>query len=66
MPELQSQVRDRRANWKQSLVVLREAKAAGVQITKTSIMLGLVGCCRLTVSKPVLKAPMVSALEATI
>jgi len=26
----------------------------------------MVGRCRLTVSKPVLKAPMVSALEATI
>jgi len=27
---------------------------------------GLVGRCELTVSRPVLKAPMVSALEATI
>ena len=27
---------------------------------------GVVGRCRLTVSKPVLKAPMASALEATI
>ena len=27
---------------------------------------GVVGRCRLTASKPVLKAPMVSALEATI
>ena len=33
-------VRDRRANWKQSLAVLRAAKAAGARITKTSIMLG--------------------------
>jgi len=27
---------------------------------------GMVGRCRLTLSKPVLKAPMVSALEAII
>lgn len=33
-------VRDRRANWKQSLGVLTAAKDAGVSITKTSIMLG--------------------------
>ncbi|KAK9830524.1 hypothetical protein WJX72_012228 [[Myrmecia] bisecta] len=33
-------VRDRRANWKQSLKVLRAAKAAGARVTKTSIMLG--------------------------
>eukprot|EP00775_Hariotina_reticulata_P013318 gene13318-13447_t len=37
---LQGVVRDRRANWKQSLGVLSAAKEAGVQITKTSIMLG--------------------------
>ena len=34
-------VRDRRANWKQSLGVLRRAKAAGAEVTKTSLMLGL-------------------------
>lgn len=33
-------VRDRRANWAQSLEVLRVAKAAGAAVTKTSIMLG--------------------------
>jgi lipoate synthase len=37
---LQSVVRDRRANWQQSLGVLAAAKDAGVGITKTSIMLG--------------------------
>jgi len=37
---LQGVVRDRRANWQQSLGVLSAAKDAGVQITKTSIMLG--------------------------
>jgi lipoate synthase len=37
---LQGVVRDRRANWQQSLGVLSAAKEAGVQITKTSIMLG--------------------------
>jgi hypothetical protein len=31
-----------------------------------AISLALVGQCRLTVSKPVFQAPMVSALEATI
>ncbi|WIA37540.1 hypothetical protein OEZ86_014447 [Tetradesmus obliquus] len=40
VPRLQSVVRDRRANWEQSLSVLRAAKELGVQITKTSIMLG--------------------------
>ena len=33
-------MRDRRANWEQSLATLRAAKAAGACITKTSIMLG--------------------------
>ncbi len=33
-------MRDRRANWEQSLATLRAAKAAGARITKTSIMLG--------------------------
>jgi lipoic acid synthetase len=37
---LQPVVRDRRANWKQSLGVLAAAKDAGASITKTSIMLG--------------------------
>jgi biotin synthase-like enzyme len=37
---LQPVVRDRRANWTQSLGVLAAAKDAGVAITKTSIMLG--------------------------
>lgn len=40
VPRLQSVVRDRRANWAQSLATLRAAKAAGVRVTKTSIMLG--------------------------
>lgn len=34
-------VRDRRANFRQSLKVLQWAKEAGVRITKTSIMLGV-------------------------
>ena len=34
-------VRDRRAKWAQSLEVLRRAKAAGAEVTKTSVMLGL-------------------------
>ena len=38
---VQGAVRDRRANWQQSLGVLRAAKAAGVRLTKTSIMLGV-------------------------
>ena len=37
---VQGRVRDRRANYEQSLAVLREAKACGVY-TKSSIMLGL-------------------------
>lgn len=37
---LQPVVRDRRANWQQSLRVLAAAKEAGAAITKTSIMLG--------------------------
>ncbi len=41
VPELQAEVRDRRANWAQSIAVLRVAKASGAKITKTSIMLGL-------------------------
>jgi|TARA_B100001142_G_C14120771_1_gene572919 lipoic acid synthetase len=41
VPELQAHVRDRRANWAQSVDVLRTAKAAGAGITKTSVMLGL-------------------------
>ena len=41
VPELQAEVRDRRANWAQSVEVLRTAKASGAKITKTSIMLGL-------------------------
>ena len=40
VPRLQSQVRDRRANWEQSLFTLRAAKAAGMRVTKTSLMLG--------------------------
>jgi len=38
--ELQAQVRDRRANWTQSVSVLRAAKEAGAAVTKTSLMLG--------------------------
>ena len=34
-------VRDRRANFRQSLRVLEHAKAEGVRVTKTSIMLGV-------------------------
>lgn len=41
VPELQRDVRDRRANWDQSIFVLKHAKASGAAITKTSIMLGL-------------------------
>lgn len=37
---MQSVVRDRRANWQQSLEMLKAAKAAGMAVTKTSIMLG--------------------------
>ena len=37
---LQGAVRDRRANWAQSLAVLRSAKEHGMRVTKTSIMLG--------------------------
>lgn len=40
VPRLQGVVRDRRAGWEQSLGVLRGAKAAGVKVTKTSLMLG--------------------------
>ncbi|KAL6779475.1 LAS1 [Auxenochlorella protothecoides x Auxenochlorella symbiontica] len=40
VPRLQRLVRDRRANWEQSLRVLRRAKERGVRVTKTSIMLG--------------------------
>ena len=41
VPELQRDVRDRRANWDQSIFVLKHAKASGAAVTKTSIMLGL-------------------------
>jgi lipoic acid synthetase len=41
VPELQRDVRDRRANWDQSIEVLKHAKKSGAKITKTSIMLGL-------------------------
>ena len=40
VPRLQRAVRDRRANWEQSLGALRAAKAAGARVTKTSLMLG--------------------------
>ncbi|GBF93245.1 lipoic acid synthetase [Raphidocelis subcapitata] len=40
VPRLQSAVRDRRANWAQSIGVLRAAKEEGVRVTKTSLMLG--------------------------
>lgn len=39
--ELTPFVRDRRATFRQSLGVLEHAKKQGVQITKTSIMLGV-------------------------
>jgi lipoic acid synthetase len=39
--ELTPFVRDRRATFRQSLRVLEHAKKQGVQITKTSIMLGV-------------------------
>ena len=42
VPELQTEVRDRRANWDQSVGVLRDAKRfVPSLITKTSLMLGL-------------------------
>jgi lipoate synthase len=37
---LQGVVRDQRANWAQSIATLEAAKAAGVRVTKTSLMLG--------------------------
>lgn len=37
---LQSTVRDRRANWKQSMAALKLAKESGARVTKSSIMLG--------------------------
>lgn len=37
---LQNVVRDRRANWTQSIGVLKAAKEYGARVTKTSIMLG--------------------------
>ena len=40
VPELQAVVRDRRANWPQSISTLKAAKAAGMRVTKTSMMLG--------------------------
>ena len=40
VPRLQATVRDRRANWEQSLATLRAAKTFGARVTKTSIMLG--------------------------
>ncbi|CAG9460571.1 unnamed protein product [Pedinophyceae sp. YPF-701] len=40
VPRLQGAVRDRRANWEQSVRVLRMAKEFGAPLTKTSIMLG--------------------------
>ncbi|KAK9819500.1 hypothetical protein WJX81_007971 [Elliptochloris bilobata] len=40
VPRLQRVVRDRRANWEQSLATLRAAKAEGARVTKTSLMLG--------------------------
>ena len=40
VPRLQAAVRDRRANWQQSLATLRAASEAGMRITKTSLMLG--------------------------
>ena len=39
--ELTPFVRDRRANFRQSLKVLEHAKKEGVRVTKTSIMLGV-------------------------
>lgn len=40
VPRLQATVRDRRANWDQSISTLVAAKAAGARLTKTSLMLG--------------------------
>lgn len=40
VPRLQAAVRDRRANWDQSVATLRAARDAGMRITKTSLMLG--------------------------
>ena len=39
--ELTPYVRDRRASFVQSLKVLEQAKADGVRVTKTSMMLGV-------------------------
>ena len=39
--ELTPFVRDRRANFRQSLAVLKRAKEEGVRVTKTSMMLGV-------------------------
>ena len=39
--ELTPFVRDRRATFRQSLAVLEHAKKEGVQVTKTSMMLGV-------------------------
>ncbi|MCB9635899.1 MAG: lipoyl synthase [Sandaracinus sp.] len=41
VPRLQRTVRDARCSWDRSVEVLRWAKAAGAQITKSSIMVGL-------------------------
>jgi lipoyl synthase len=40
VPALQAVVRDRRANWSQSIATLKAAKGAGMRVTKTSLMLG--------------------------
>jgi lipoic acid synthetase len=40
VPRLQGPVRDPRANWDQSIAILRAAKGDGGQLTKTSIQLG--------------------------
>ena len=40
VPRLQGVVRDRRANWDQSIATLKAARQAGARVTKTSIMLG--------------------------
>ena len=39
--EMTSFVRDRRANFRQSLRVLEHAKEEGIKVTKTSMMLGV-------------------------
>jgi lipoic acid synthetase len=61
VPRLQSTVRDKRANFEQSLSILRHAKASGkVRYAKTSLMLGL------GESEPEIETTMDEAREAGV